>query len=147
MSTKRRYYRVQPAGLEITSHVSDDSSERDDDENPYEAPARGLHVFEYPLDTLKTDVARGDLEALSTYYGDEVVVIEGGECWDNGDVEGVAIDPETARVVARYSLEKWLRTLAANCSIGQIESGCDERDVDDLLDALTRLARGTIGSV
>lgn len=123
----RRYYRVQPAGLEICSHRSEDSA----------GERAALHVFEYPLDTLKTDAGRGSLEALAEFYGDEVVVIDAGECWANGDVEGVAIDPTSATVVARYSLTDWCDALAA-------AAGLAIEDADEILDALTHLDRGAI---
>lgn len=65
-----------------------------------------LHVFKYPTDTFNLD---GDL----TRYGNEVVVIEGGSCWPNGDVEGVAIDGTTARIVARWPWRLWEQTCNA----------------------------------
>lgn len=136
VSTTNRYYRVQPAGLEISSHRSEDSA----------GDRSALHVFELPLDTLKTDAGRGSLYALAEFYGDEVVVIEAGASWDNGDVEGVAIDPATATIVARYPLTDWLVALA-NASGIEFEDGPETWDADELLDTLSHLDRGTIAAV
>ena len=85
------YYRIQPAGLDISGH----RSEASDDTLPV-----GIDVFRSAIDTLCTDVG-------AQVYGNEVLVIDAAEHWDNGDVEGVRIDPSSARVVARFSFAQW----------------------------------------
>lgn len=87
-----RYFRIQPKGLELTGHYSMTSDD---------TPADGLHVFEGPAQLVGADVPM-------ELYGDEVVVIEAEEDWDNEDVEGCCIDPETAQIVARYTLPEFL---------------------------------------
>ena len=120
----RAYYRIQPAGLGIEGHYSATSADC-----PLAAAreaeglvswlcgpdcplcgglnvdyADGIHVFTSPEDVAHTD---GDLDG----YGDEVVVILAAESWDNEDVEGECVDPDEARVVARYPLSVWLSLL------------------------------------
>ncbi len=85
-----RYYRVQPAGHAL-EHTSE-SSAGDADE--------GLDVFLHARDLLRLDADRSD-------YGDEIVVIEGGDWWDNEDVEGVRIDGAEARIVRRLTWDKF----------------------------------------
>jgi hypothetical protein len=88
-----RYYRIQPAGLELSGHRSLSSN----DETPF-----GVDVFELPW---QAAFPEGPLDS----YGDEVVVIETDEdCWDNGDAEGCRIDPEGAWIVARFPVAKWV---------------------------------------
>lgn len=93
------YYRIQPKGLDIKCHYSELSDSWETGEL-----ADGLHVFERPSETFHAIWYNGMREA----YGDEIIVIEAEENWDNGDVEGVCIDPESAKVVARYSWNQWV---------------------------------------
>lgn len=83
----RIYYRIQPAGLPIAGHRSTAS----DESVPF-----GVDVFYQAQDVLRPD-------GPVAYYGDEVVVLRAGQHWENGDVEGVRIDPATAHEVARLS--------------------------------------------
>lgn len=83
------YYRIQPAGLGI-DHASEDSA----------GDRASLHVLTSP-----SSVFNMDLEPEG--YGDEVVVIEADRHWDNGDVEGVAIDGRRARVVGRIPIDEY----------------------------------------
>lgn len=93
-----RYYRLQPAGLGL-----------DHDSESSEGMRSGLDVFRRPSETLH-------LDGMASAYGDEVVVIEGDASWSNGDVEGVRINGNTARIVARYPWSTWIDMLrvAAN---------------------------------
>lgn len=83
------FYRIQPAGLGL-NHESEDSA----------GECNSLHVFDSMAATL-------NCEGRPTDYGDEVVEIEAPRSWENGDVEGVAINPATARIVARYTLNEF----------------------------------------
>ncbi len=82
------YYRLQPTGLSIqhNSTYSDDTK------------AAGLMVFSSPLDVFRTHDAR-------SAYGDEVVCIEAASHKEHGDAEGVLIEPQKAKVIARIPLK------------------------------------------
>lgn len=88
------YYRIQPAGKEIKGYCSQTSAGE---------IADGLHAFKYPYETYHTFQGFAAWED----YGDEIVVVEAEDDWNNEDVEGVCIDPETAKIVARYSTSEW----------------------------------------
>jgi len=87
-----RYYRVQPAGLEIQGHRSEASVDDDEPE--------GIDVFLCARGLFRMRLDEREV------YGDEVLVIEGGEWWDNEDVEGGRIDPEEATIVRRLTWEE-----------------------------------------
>lgn len=87
----RRYFRIQPAGLDL-NHLSETSSGD---------LADGLHVFWVLHQVLSPDTGNpGD-------YGEEVVILEADHQWPNNDVEGVCVDGATARLVARIPLAKF----------------------------------------
>jgi len=109
------YFRIQPAGLDVKGHFSIDGKTEDTSEL-----ADGLHAFMYSWQTFWTDGDRG-------WYGDEVVVIEASEDWDNGDVEGVCIDPMEAKIVARYSWEDWMSLWKSVIGDDSIEDEFDMR--------------------
>lgn len=85
-------YRIQPKGLGIAGHASESSA----------GVRPGIDVFTYATDLFHLDAPR-------SYYGDEVLVIEAPETEENNDVEGVRVDPRTAKVVARYPVEEFDR--------------------------------------
>src|SRR5690606_8688415 len=85
-----RFFRIQPAGLELDHRSETSNGELAD----------GLHVFE-----LAHQVAAPDVPAEN--YGDEVVVLEADAWWPNGDVEGVCVDGSKARIVARVPLAEF----------------------------------------
>lgn len=93
---KNIYFRIQPKGLDVKGHYSETSTGEISD---------GLHVFLAPSETFTAIWENGFRDA----YGDEIVVIEAGEWWDNGDLEGVCIDPDEARILKRYSWEEWVK--------------------------------------
>lgn len=103
-------YRIQPAGRDA-NHASEDSN----------GDCTSLHVFLSPLDAIHCQ-ERPDV------YGDEVVELEVGRVWDNGDVEGVACNGRTATAVRRWTLNefaKWampsvagLDADAIDCTLG-----------------------------
>jgi hypothetical protein len=80
------YYRIQPKGKGL-QHLSEDSA----------GEYHGLHVFDSPR-------AAVCCEEIPTVYGNEVVEIEAPGHRDNGDVEGVLIDPAKARITRRWTL-------------------------------------------
>lgn len=84
-----RYYRIQPKGLDVNGHYSESSDNE---------PSSGLHVFCNAYEVCAADVS-------SETYGDEVVVIEAAHHWSNGDVEGVCVDPDAAKIVGRVSFK------------------------------------------
>lgn len=84
-----KFYRIQPAGLSL-NHKSEDSS----------GESLHLHVFDSIEATL-------NCEGVPSEYGDEVVEIEADNSWDNGDVEGVAINGHKAVIVNRFSLDQF----------------------------------------
>lgn len=93
------YYRIQPAGLGIKGHQSESSASSQPDyegEDPY-----GIDVFSSADQVMSSD----SWSALDPT--DEVLVIEADEDWDNEDVEGCRIDPETATIVDRITLDDW----------------------------------------
>ena len=93
MATARIYYRVQPAGLGIAGHRSLTSN----DETPF-----GVDVFDDADSVRHSDTWRGRNDT------DEVVVIASSdEPWDNGDIEGVRLDPDTAEILARVPVARW----------------------------------------
>lgn len=81
------YFRIQPAGMTL-EHLSEDSA----------GELSSLHVFETPYETIHC-------AELPTVYGDEVVEIEAERHWENGDVEGVAINPSHAKIIRRWTLD------------------------------------------
>lgn len=83
------FYRIQPAGKGI-QHQSENSA----------GEATSLHVFDSAEACL-------NCEGKPTDYGNEVVEIEAVKSWGNGDVEGVAIDGRSAKIVARYTLDQF----------------------------------------
>ena len=88
------YYRVQPVGLGIAGHRSLTSN----DETPY-----GIDVFNDADQLTRSET----WTAVSD--GDEVLVIwSADDTWENGDVEGVRLDPETAEILARIPVATWL---------------------------------------
>lgn len=88
------YFRIQPAGLDIKGHYSETSSTYETGEL-----ADGLHVVSLPSELMHLE---------RPIDADEVVVIEADNEWENGDLEGVCINPETSSVVSRYSWGEWL---------------------------------------
>jgi hypothetical protein len=90
-----KYFRIQPKGLEIKGHYSETSIGEEAD---------GIHVFCNPSDIFTAIWENGMIEA----YGDEILVIEAGDWWDNGDLEGVCIDPEESHIVRRLSWPEWV---------------------------------------
>lgn len=84
-------YRIQPAGMGI-NHKSEDSN----------GGCLSLHVFDSPQAAI-------NCEGCPTVYGDEVVEIEVGRVWDNGDVEGVACDPAEAIIARRFTLDEFAK--------------------------------------
>jgi hypothetical protein len=96
----RRYYRSQPAGLNVAGHYSETSTNE---------LADGLHVFSTPYEVI--DGADG-------IYGDEIVEIEAEREWSNGDVEGVCVDPDTARITRRWTVSEF-RTLFAGLPLDE----------------------------
>jgi hypothetical protein len=113
------YYRIQPAGLGLL-HDSEASN----------GPARGLDVFEWPIDTVNVD--HPQLAGAIRFYGDEVIEIEAPAHRNNGDVEGVRIDGAAALVVARYTWPAWLRHLAALAGYEIDDDTTDEEWWDEL---------------
>lgn len=89
------YYRVQPVGLGL-GHCSESSNGETAD----------LHVFATAGEVFHLDAAVS-LADVRRVYGGEVVEIAAPESWNNGDVEGVAIDPAAGRIVRRWSLEEF----------------------------------------
>lgn len=61
-----------------------------------------LHVFE-------SAAAAINCEECPTVYGDEVVEIEVAKVWGNGDVEGVACDGASAKIVRRFTLDEFAK--------------------------------------
>lgn len=107
-----KFFRIQPSGLDA-SHLSEDSS----------GEAASLHVF----DSVRATIFCSE---LPTVYGDEVVEIEAPRCWDNGDVEGVAIDPTKAKIVARYTLRDF--AILACPAVGDMTAA----EMDEIEDSL-----------
>jgi len=105
-----RYFRVQPAGLDIAGHYSQDSGDG----------IEGLHVFDEPGQVFATDVPM-------SVYGDEIVVVEAPDSWENGDVEGVCIDPSTAIIVARYAPAAFLAHYWPDLDDGEDPDGFNVR--------------------
>lgn len=108
------YWRIQPAGLDL-SHFSEDS----------EGEATCLHVYTSQQDVIHCAEGNSEGSGLngSRLYGDEVVEIEGGESWENGDVEGVAINPATARITKRFSADEFCRKM-----MDSVDADYDEDD-------------------
>jgi hypothetical protein len=125
------YYRIQPTGLEISTHYSADGAT----ENTGEL-SDGLHVFQMAHQTFYTD---GERE----WYGDEVVVIEAAEDWDTGDVEGVCVDPEEAKIIARYSWSEWLKmwkkVVSANLDDNEINLVLGDYHLSDFDDEIEHM--------
>lgn len=97
---RAQYYRIQPAGLGI----------RHRSETSVEELAEGLHVFDEPWETLRTD-------SSVDFYGDEVVVISAPGHRPTDDVEGVEIDFRKAKIVDRMSLDEWASRLAREAGL------------------------------
>lgn len=106
------YFRIQPKGLGIAGHLSESS----------DGSKENLHVFTEPWQVLATDVS-------PKTYGDEVVVISGGEYVDNGDVEGVGIDPSGASIVARFSYSEWVAKIAQTIGMKDKNGGSIPSDI------------------
>jgi hypothetical protein len=102
--TMSRYYRIQPTGLEISGHRSQTSL----DETPY-----GIDAFTGPNDVIGSD------SWIARTATDEVLIIEAEGHWDNGDVEGVRIDPETATIVRRIPVGDWLTWLTEQTQVAE----------------------------
>lgn len=119
--TTQTYYRIQPAGLSL-DHDSESSA----------GEAHGLDVFESAFETTRTDCGY-------RAYGDEVVVIEGGASWANGDVEGVRIDGRAAKIVARYPVSVWREAWEAATGDGRGDAS-DEPAFFEALRELTESA-------
>lgn len=113
------YYRIQPTGLGITGHYSETSVTWETGEL-----ADGIHVFTAPCQTFATD---GDMDS----YGNEVVVIQADQEWDNGDVEGVCIDPEDAQIIARFSWESWIELWKSIVTDAGDEFDIESMDLSD----------------
>lgn len=94
----RRYYRIQPAGRDVSGHYSETSRG---------TLADGVHVF-----TSAAEAAHGT-DVAPHVYGNEVVEIEASEHWPNGDVEGVCVDPNTATIVRRWTLVAFIEAFDA----------------------------------
>lgn len=92
-----RFWRVQPHGLDIR-HYSETSNEKQ---------AGGLHVLDDWRQVLNLDIGQS-LRSVKRAYGNEIIEIESPLSWENGDVEGVSIDPLQSRIVARYTWAQWL---------------------------------------
>lgn len=88
-------WRIQPAGLPVVGHRSEDSV----------GDHRSLHVFASEVELFGTDVG-------AQRYGDEVVELRVPGTWCNGDVEGVACDPDAALVVRRWTFGAWVDAVA-----------------------------------
>lgn len=88
-------WRIQPAGLPVAGHRSEDSA----------GERLHLHVFASEVELFGTDVG-------ADRYGDEIVELQVPETWGNGDVEGVACDPDAAVVVRRWSIRDWVDAVA-----------------------------------
>lgn len=95
------YYRIQPSGMGL-DHTSETSN----------GTTTGLHVFETPSHVFGSEGHPHD-------YGDEVVEIESPNHKNNGDVEGVEIDPSKSRITRRWSTKDfpsavapWLKDLS-----------------------------------
>lgn len=114
------FFRIQPKGLGIKGHYSETSNTIDTGEL-----SDGLHVFERASQIFATD---GNIER----YGNEILAIEAEESWDNGDVEGVNINPEEARVIKRFSIKtfKEMFSKVIDCTIEELEK-YDLSDWDD----------------
>lgn len=105
------YFRIQPSGLEI-SHYSEDSAGDSDN----------LHVFDSPIATI-------NCSENPTVYGDEVVEIDAVKSWDNGDVEGVAINPKKATITRRWTLEDFAREFFPNFQVDEEATSYAYRDL------------------
>ena len=97
---KNTYWRIQPKGLELAGHFSQDGGDA--------GTSDGVHVFYRVQDTIHPY----DQNTFGETYGNEVVQIESNEShWDSGDVEGVVINPDASRIVARVDYEDFARLL------------------------------------
>jgi hypothetical protein len=97
MMTMQTFWRVQPSGLGVDHYSETSSGERAD----------GLHVLDDERRVLSLDCGTS-LRMARRAYGDEIVEIEAPRAWDNGDVEGVCVDPTEARIVTRYTWAQFL---------------------------------------
>lgn len=90
------YYRIQPKGKKIKDHRSYTSGD---------VYSKGVHVFIEPWQVLEADVP-------PEFYGDEVLIIKASRAWDDEDVEGVAVDPNSpdTKILDRMSLDKFIVT-------------------------------------
>lgn len=112
------YFRIQPSSLNINGHFSECSDG---------SVADGLHVFSQPHETFYAIWNNGLIEA----YGDEILVIEASESWDNGDLEGVCIDPDDAKIIKRYSWSEWAEIYKHVIRLTFSEANFDTTDFSD----------------
>ncbi|HQR07024.1 MAG TPA: DUF935 family protein [Gemmatales bacterium] len=97
---KGHYFRIQPKGKSISSHFSEDSA----------GDSKTLHVFESPFHALHSEGNPND-------YGDEVVAIShDGNHVENGDVEGVGINPKKSKIVKRWTLQDFAKEFFPSAS-------------------------------
>jgi hypothetical protein len=90
----KKYYRIQPAGLGL-DHQSATSN----------GTSGWLHVFQTPAHVFGTEGHPKD-------YGDEVVEIEAPKHRDNGDVEGVEVNPKASRISRRWPVSEFPKAVA-----------------------------------
>jgi len=105
----RIYYRIQPAGLDVSDHASESS----------DGVIAGVDVFTQAQNVLNPD-------APVRFYGDEVLILRADEHWSNGDVEGVRIDGRAATVIQRLP---W-SAFAELCE----STGLQSDELDDAVD-------------
>jgi hypothetical protein len=109
------YFRMQPSAMPLQGH----RSEASDESHP-----PGIDVFTSVYEVFNPDAGFGA-------YGNEVLVIEAPSSWPNHDVEGVRIDPRSARILRRYSLQQWRDVMRQSAKLppgGQWIFGSKYRD-------------------
>jgi len=114
------FYRVQPAGLGLDHHSASSRDIAEDTETP------GVDVFLSAWQVWNTDGFLAD-------YGDEVIEIEAPKSWDNGDVEGVRVEPSQARITRRWSLDEYARAFGfddAEDAVDRFREVCDDWGID-----------------
>lgn len=112
----KKYYRLQPKGKGIDGHYSETS---------IGDKADGLHVFSSPLEIFRTDAITWLKEE-----GLEVVEIEAERDWDNHDVEGCCIDPDSSKIVNRFAMEDFCNYLINN----RESLGLDDEEIEEAND-------------
>lgn len=102
-----RYYRIQPKGLGVTHRSQTSNGE-----------SRGLHVVQTPEHLFGLEGKPRD------YGGDAPEVVEIESPWhrENGDVEGVEVDPMFSRITRRWSPDEFAL---------QVHPWLKEHDLDD----------------